>query len=96
MGCGMSAAQHTPAPWLPDATKAQVVVPGVDAPICALLWPTELRTEDETLANAFLIAAAPEMLAVLQKLRRGDLHQRVRPIYDEAQAAIAKATGATA
>lgn len=32
--------------------------------------------------------AAPAMLAVLKKLRRGDLHQRVRHLYDEAQAAI--------
>jgi len=46
-------------------------------------------------ANALLMAAAPELLAVLLKLRRGDLHQRVRPLWDEAQAAIAKANGHT-
>lgn len=54
-----------------------------------------LNREPWAEANASLIAAAPEMLAVLLKLRRGDLHQRVRPLYDEAQAAIAKATGST-
>ena len=38
--------------------------------------------------------AADDLLAVVMKLRRGDLHQRVRHLWDEAQAAIVKATGA--
>lgn len=42
----------------------------VPTPVCALLWPTDLRTEAETEANARLIAAAPDMLAALQASER--------------------------
>ena len=41
--------------------KAYVVPVGDEAiarPICAMLWPTQIRNEDETFANAELFAAA--------------------------------------
>jgi len=58
-------------------------------------WLGSAPHSEQTAADAAVIAAAIDMLAVLLKLRRGDLHQRVRPLWDEAQAAIAKANGHT-
>ena len=49
--------------------------------------------DDETDANARLIAAAPELLAVAQKIKA---HGTISSTwYDELEAAIAKATGET-
>src|SRR5690606_2245217 len=46
----------TPGPW--GVNPWQAVVDEMEAltPICAMLWPTELRTEEQTLANAQHIA----------------------------------------
>lgn len=63
------AAQHTPGPWLVNPLNAWVEVPDADAPICSMLWPTDLRGEDETYANARLIASAPDMAEELRQLR---------------------------
>lgn len=99
----MSAA-HTPGTWIVkpwsahdqdgalDACGFQVVAADGLEEVGIFSSATEGATEHET-ADLHLIAAAPDMLAVLLKLRRGDLHQRVRHLYDEAQAAIAKAGG---
>ena len=59
---------RTPGPWLVNAASAWVEVPDADAPICAMLWPTDLRSEEETFANARLIAGAPDMLDALQEI----------------------------
>jgi hypothetical protein len=51
--------------------------------------------KDELIANARLIAAAPDMLEVLQRLVRdnaGVTHEYLHIIRDKARAAIAKAT----
>ena len=60
---------HTPGPWVVHPTVAQV-----DAfhhckpvPICRLLWPTVMRDEATTMANAKLIASAPDLLAALKE-----------------------------
>lgn len=58
--------RHTKGPWLVSPFSARVEVPDCDAPICEMLWPTDLRSEDETYANAVLSAAAPELLEALQ------------------------------
>lgn len=55
-------AKHTPGPWLVSPFVARVDNPRDNLPICALLWPTDERSEDETEANARLIAAAPDLL----------------------------------
>lgn len=60
--------EHTPGPWVVDPISAWVALPDRDAPICAMLWPTELRSEHETMANARLIAAAPELLQALENM----------------------------
>lgn len=65
----MSEQKHTPGPWLVNPFCAQVDdAQGV--PICQLLWPTDERTERETMENAKLIQAAPDMLAALIETRQ--------------------------
>lgn len=62
-------AAFTPGPWLIHA-KHRWVVPAEDAfaepadalPLCQLRDPDARLSEDETLANGFLIAAAPELV----------------------------------
>ncbi len=81
--------KHTPGPWVVNPVRAQV--DATHAPICQLLWPTRMRSEDETESNARLIAAAPELLAALDEIAR----DYVTPprLADIARAAIAKAKG---
>ena len=60
-------AKHTPPPWSVHPTRAQVDCAveskiGGLLPVCQLLWPTDERSEDETLANARLITTAPEAI----------------------------------
>ena len=64
--------EHTPGPWAVNPVRAQV--DALDprhgpVPVCRLLWPTERRTEEETEANARLIAAAPDMAQEIEALR---------------------------
>ena len=99
--------KHTPGTWsalTPDQfgrpVQADWVVAGGDAYICVgPQWDEEYR--DESLANAHLIAAAPELLEALEYLA-SLAEEAMREVgeYDieaelaEARAAIAKATGA--
>ena len=64
--------KHTPGPWAVNPFAAQVDAFNENggATVCELLWPTEVRSEAETEANARLIAAAPDLLAALKALRR--------------------------
>ena len=53
---------HTPGPWAVHPVKAQVdAFSPHPIPVCQMLWPTTERSEDETEANARLIAAAPDL-----------------------------------
>ena len=94
-------AKHTAGEWLVNPVNARVELAGADAPICALLWPTDLRSEAETFANARLIAASPELLSALKAIDDvltigimnapdGALGSAVADV----RAAIQKATGA--
>jgi hypothetical protein len=64
----MSGPAFTPGPWLIHSAN-RGIVPAADTfktwaaalPICLLRDPDERLTEDETLANGFLIAASPEL-----------------------------------
>jgi len=60
----------TPGPWAVNPVNAQVDTFAGGAPlaVCKLLWPTDLRSEEETEANARLIAAAPDLYAALNLL----------------------------
>ena len=63
---------HTPGPWVRRdiASKDMYVGPANDggAPNVAIIPKRITRTDDEQLANARLIAAAPSMLFVLKDL----------------------------
>jgi hypothetical protein len=61
---------HTPGPWAVNPMCAwidcaQLDVDGDPTPLAKLAWPTKYRSEEETWANARLIAAAPDLLAAL-------------------------------
>lgn len=86
-------AQHTPGPWSVDAKEAWVTQGTRDKPIAALLWPTEIRSEAETMANAILIAAAPELLAALKYAAR--MVNASECDINYIRSAIAKAEGST-
>jgi len=58
-------AQHTPGPWSVNPKAALIDAPDGES-ICLLRWPTTVRTEVETKANATLIAAAPDLLEALE------------------------------
>ena len=92
----------TKGPWAVNPVSAHVDVmveqpdgSMVPVPICALLWPTDERSEDETEANAHLIAAAPDLLdalqAVMNEKSRGRSVVPIGPAWDQGCAAIAKA-----
>ncbi len=90
--------KHTPGPWsLPFITERpiQQEVFGPDERIARVELPGNSR-HDEQVANARLIAAAPELLDALEKL----LHETdegtqlcAREFAEQAKAAIAKAKG---
>lgn len=65
----------TPGPWEVNPFLAQIdaFAGGEPLPVCRMLWPTEERTEAETLANTELIAltrnALPALLEVAKAAR---------------------------
>jgi hypothetical protein len=88
---------HTPGPWAADQTG--LVTAGKNRLHIAQTMTTGMGYAVG--ANAALIAAAPDLLAALHATMRalGDLPStqkpgtRTRAAYDDARAAIAKATG---
>lgn len=98
---------HTPGPWVVDYDEMNGIYAVTDKPlrkqdgvqifhsikICAHDECSYMRTtEDERMANATLIAAAPEMLAALQYTLSG-ISRIPYDVLDEITKAIAKATG---
>ena len=95
----MEMSKHTPGPWRtepedrhmcvfagkPKASKRNYIHHGCDG-----LLPE--RSDAETLANARLIAAAPDMLKMLELLYAGD-GVDLGPHDDGVEAVIAKAKG---
>lgn len=90
--------KHTPGPWTTEKNEHGYWVGATNPtnkPVCDVhLFCIDNRepqvfSHDETLANARLIAAAPEMLEALQ----GVVGRSPDDWYEKVQAAIAKATG---
>ena len=85
--------QHTPGPWLEPREINGKGMGWRAGPA----WLGSDSCSEETKANAYLIAAAPDLLEALQRLvanlDEGDFISTTR--IDEARAAIAKATGET-
>ncbi len=97
--------KHTPGPWaMPDSGQGRISKVGANGGWDGLIATADCgdyaRSRDEGLANARLIAAAPDLLEAL----RGALEHwpvpssicKDRPAYEAARAAIAKATGGQA
>ena len=85
--------KHTPGGWIVYPFKAFVLpadrLDPDDAPICAMLWPTDKRSEEETQANGRLIAAAPTMYAAAVALLERDTAEN----WNALREAVAKAEG---
>jgi hypothetical protein len=96
----MSEHKHTPGPWVLDETSPtsrRIYANEVDrrneqilATVSAHQW------YEEGLANARLIAAAPDLLAACEKLAAIEDVQDVNDARDMARAAIAKVKGGAA
>ena len=101
--------KHTPGPWAVRSRKVdgEIVDCFVTAPDCqGLAYDAEIMGDDEyrdgmerKVADATLIAAAPELLEALQKAflyingGPGYTPENMMAAYHAARAAIAKATG---
>lgn len=67
----MSAAKHTPGHWKASHTRAGFVswkIAASDGRTVAAITATQRRQPEEKSANAFLLAAAPELLEVVEAL----------------------------
>lgn len=95
---------HTPGPWQAARAGSSVVGIPIVGPggraIGSLHWahlPGLADFNKEQLANALLIAAAPDLLEALRELERvyetGDFDSEFKPALEKARAAIAKAEG---
>ena len=88
--------KHTPGPWGPISEEYGNCERDIEYPDDRdhCLAVVQCGDPDELLANARLIAAAPELLAALEHV----LDRATMPgfLRDKVKAAIAKATGATA
>lgn len=95
--------QHTPGPWnVGDDSPNDYEGPMIDTrdrAVAVITIDHETESTPEDRANARLIAAAPELLAALQRLTRamddydGDIPADINSPHHQALAAIAKATG---
>ena len=94
--------RHTPGPWkiVPSGVGNPRIV-GADGYAVAACRPKYSTPDDYAIAaaNAHLIAAAPDLLEALKRLLGftqggcADLQLQEQEIYDQARAAIKKATG---
>ncbi len=92
----MSAA-YTPGPWAAKPSMLRAVcITSASGPVATTSSASHV-SRDTNIANARLIAAAPELLAALNKLVRAidrlPGSNSLDGLADEARAAIAKATG---
>jgi hypothetical protein len=93
---------HTPGPWNVETVKTSIGHAHKITPTNTCIY-VDHRNESErdektrtALANARLIAAAPDLLAALRKLVPADFDnhpQDFMPEWHKARAAIIKATG---
>lgn len=84
--------EATPGPW--EAIDG-IVYPAAGADD-GRDWIADLRCASNENANAALVAAAPELLAALEKIIEGVAGCQRDPQWEAARAAIAKAKGVAA
>lgn len=86
--------QHTPAPWHLIHSDGQLRVDserdGAVA-VCHILMRGEFKMPSECVANARLIAAAPDLLAVVEMVNRIWSHDQTENLHPESPAAILRA-----
>lgn len=83
--------EHTPGPWKCDSSRVHTSIETNEGLHIAMVSYGNV-TMEKHLANARLIAAAPELLEALEYyIDNGDDHKAI----DKARAAIAKAKGET-
>ena len=64
--------KHTPGPWTVNTVSALIDAPDGES-LCLMRWPTTHRSEDETKANARLIAGSPSLYDfALNRAEQGD------------------------
>ena len=89
------AMKHTPGPWVVDPAVRQGFT--VYAPKEGFIVGTQDEEGRygaiESPANARLIATAPDLLALAERIARLPEHGHYLALIDEARTAIAKATG---
>lgn len=96
----MSRVFHTPGPWVAAASRSSVVGVPIIAPSGGRSIANSQQPGDEGLANARLIAAAPDLLLALRAMTElaagpigGVTVQMKRDAIAAARAAIQAATG---
>jgi hypothetical protein len=94
----VSESKHTPGPWTVDWSDDGPVIYTGDLLIASISGSTEHievqgLDEQTTEANASLIAAAPDMLAALERLLGNVGRSEFADAIGQARAAIAKARG---
>ena len=85
--------EFTKGPWAVNPVVAQVDALPSMLPVCQMLWPTDERSEDETEANAQLIAAAPELYTALEPFAKFACDEPCDCFNCIARAALKKARG---
>lgn len=89
-------AKHTPGPWGCESAMSSDLdsiryITNPDGKSIARVRIRNFQSQDEALANARLIAAAPDLLAALQGIMAGIAGCERDAHYEAARAAIAKA-----
>ena len=90
--------QHSPGPWAQAPLSAVEILGPDETMIATSRYGMNGISREQAVANARLIAAAPELLAALQELNRAvrqftNADESDWPELVAARAAIAKATG---
>ena len=101
----MTAAKHSPGPWKADlcldgwGIHEVQRADGLSIARLAQMQTAFAPDDQEGIANALLIAAAPDLLKALSAMLTHmgmDEDEWNKPTFDQARAAIAKATGGDA
>ena len=96
----MSNTKHTPGPWTTNQSEPHCIEatdhPSNGTPLICEMFNSSHIPQDEQLANARLIASAPDLLEALQAFAAVEAfegwHPKYRDAIEKAEAAIAKAT----
>lgn len=90
------AERHTPGPWVIDPGHSVVAVQTASGENIAATTSDNYWQEftEETLANARLIAAAPELLEFAESVATFDARNNMTHLKEMARELVARATGA--